>query len=178
MSRLLGAVLAGGESRRFGSDKALALLDGRPLIAHAIDALAPQVSAVVVTGRTHPGVRSVADRPAPGLGPLGGLNAALHLAAADRFDAVVSIACDVPELPADLVTRLLAAGRPAFVADSPVTGIWPAALAPALDRHIGRDPRRSMRGWAAAVDAMPITLATPLANVNSPDALSRLRRSQ
>ncbi len=49
--RLLGAVLAGGQSRRFGSDKALALLDGRPLIAHVIAALAAQTEAVIVCGK-------------------------------------------------------------------------------------------------------------------------------
>ncbi|MBA3896663.1 MAG: NTP transferase domain-containing protein, partial [Sphingomonadaceae bacterium] len=63
---ILGAVLAGGASRRFGSDKALAMRDGRPLIAHVVDALATQVDAVVVCGRDWGGLPSIADRPAPG----------------------------------------------------------------------------------------------------------------
>src|SRR3546814_13961187 len=76
--RLLGAVLAGGRSSRFGSDKALAMLDGRTLLDHAAAALGAHVETVVICGRHVPGMTGLADRPAADMGPLGGLNAALH----------------------------------------------------------------------------------------------------
>ena len=109
--RVLGAILAGGQARRFGSDKALALLAGRALIDHVAAALGPQVEALVVCGREHQGSTSVPDRPAAGLGPLGGLAGALHYAREHGYDAVVSAPCDTPLLPDDFggqVERLLA----------------------------------------------------------------------
>lgn len=78
---ILGAMLAGGRSRRFGSDKALADIGGKPMIAHVVDALAPQVDSLVIRGRDWPGLARIGDRPGDGLGPLGGgVNAALHRA--------------------------------------------------------------------------------------------------
>lgn len=172
-ARLLGAVLAGGRATRFGSDKALALLDGLALIDRVLAALAPQVAGVVVCGRTHPPWESIGDRPAPGLGPLGGLCAALLHAADHGFDAVMSAPCDLPGLPDDLAAAL--GDGPSFVADGPVVGCWPTSLGPALrDRlHSGGD--RSMRGWAAAAGARAVTLAVPLSNINHPRDLERLR---
>lgn len=49
--RLLGAILAGGRSRRFGTDKAVAQWNGAPLLAHCVAALSPQVDHVVLCGR-------------------------------------------------------------------------------------------------------------------------------
>lgn len=167
--RLLGAVLAGGESRRFGSDKALALLDGRPLIEHAVAALAAQTEAVIVCGREG----GIPDRPEPGLGPLGGINAAIHEAAARGFDAVLTCGCDVPSLPADLSVRL---GAGAYVAEMPVIGLWPATLGDALDRHLASGGDRSVRGWAAAAGIAAVTLGVPLANLNTPADLAALSR--
>ncbi len=173
MTRILGAVLAGGRSRRFGSDKALALFDGTTLIDHALAALAAQCDAVLVCGRPGPG--SIADRPTPDLGPLGGLNAALHHAAANGFTAVISAPCDMPILPADLVVRLQAAGSTSFVTATPVIGLWPARLADELDLHLAEGGDRSMWRWTARVAALPVTI-DGLANVNTPDDLARLRR--
>ena len=182
MTRLLGAILAGGQSRRFGEDKALALLAGRSLIDHAIDALAGQVEQVIVVGRPpdRAGVTTIPDRPSPGLGPLGGLNAALHHARAKGFDAVVSIGCDTPILPRDLVALLRAAGRPSFLAAMPIAGYWPADLAGRLDDHLASGVERSMRGWARVVDATAIALPTELPNINTPADLADLegRNSQ
>ena len=48
---ILGAILAGGQARRFGSDKAQALWRGRRLIDHVADALGSQTTALVVCGR-------------------------------------------------------------------------------------------------------------------------------
>jgi molybdopterin-guanine dinucleotide biosynthesis protein A len=167
--RLLGAVLAGGESRRFGSDKALALLDGKPLIEHAMAALAAQTEAVVVIGRAG----GIADRPAPGLGPLGGINAAIHHAAANGFDAVLTCGCDVPALPAGLA-ELLADGG--YIAEMPVIGCWPAALADHLDRWIAESPDHSVRGWANAAGLRRVTLGAPVANLNTPADLAAFTR--
>ena len=47
---ILGAIMAGGAASRFGSDKALALFEGRPLIDHVAQALADQAAAVIVVG--------------------------------------------------------------------------------------------------------------------------------
>jgi molybdenum cofactor guanylyltransferase len=114
----------------------------------------------------------VPDRPAPGLGPLGGLAAALHAGRERQFDVVVSVPCDTPHLPADLVEQLGAA--PAFLIDLPVIGVWPSAMSPALDRHIAAAERRSMQAWARQCGATPRRLMQPLANLNTEADLTAL----
>ncbi len=169
--KLLGAVLAGGVSRRFGSDKALALLDGKPLIAHVIDRLRGQVEVLIVVGRSHPGAVSIADAPGPGLGPLGGLNAALAYASVNGFDAVLTSGCDLPGLPLDLAAQL--GVGPAFALGQPLLAIWPVPLAPALDAYLAASPNRSLYGWVAAAAARAVDIG-PVANVNTVDDLTAL----
>lgn len=174
MTRLLGAVLAGGQSRRFGSDKALAELDDRPLIAHAAAALEPHVDAVAICGRAFGSYVALADRPAPGLGPLGGLAAALRHAADNGFDTVLSIGCDVPALPAALVDALAAAGAPIAVRALPICGLWRASDADQLDKHLVSTGDRSMRNWLAVCGGQWFDGDIPLANINTPDDLAAL----
>ena len=104
--KLLGALIAGGQSRRFGSDKALALIAGRPLLAHVIEGLEQQVDEVVVCGRQWPGLTSLPDRPATDQGPLGGICAALHHARDNGFDAVLTAGCDTLPVPGALAELL------------------------------------------------------------------------
>jgi molybdopterin-guanine dinucleotide biosynthesis protein A len=165
---VLGAVLAGGASSRFGSDKAMASLHGKPLIEHVIFRLRPQVSDLLVVGRDHPGEVSIPDRPAPGLGPLGGLCAALAHAVAGGYDEVLTSGCDLPELPLDL-REALGAG-PAFVVGQPLLALWPVALAGVLDLHLRSSPDRSLRRWVALTGARGVDLG-PIRNVNRPEEL-------
>jgi molybdenum cofactor guanylyltransferase len=171
--RILGAILCGGQSSRFGSDKAMALLQGRPLIEHVHAALSRQTDAVIACGRAYPSIDRVDDRPVSGLGPLGGLNTALHAAAERGFDAVLSVPCDAPYLPGNLVEQL-GTMSPAYVADIPVIGLWPVSLAPLLDAFIITDMKRSMRGWACAAAARPVTPDAPIAQANTPAELVQL----
>ncbi|AQR63127.1 hypothetical protein BZG35_16830 [Brevundimonas sp. LM2] len=175
--RLLGAILAGGRASRFGSDKALALFEHRPLLDHAIDALSGQVDAVVVCGRGRANRTCLPDRPGPDLGPLGGLAAALRHALDHDYEAVVSAGCDTPLLPPDLVLRLQCAGPVSYLRDLPITGLWPAALSPELDRFIANSPSRSVRAWAASTRAVAIDLPRPIANINTTQDLWRLERA-
>ncbi|MBB4153193.1 molybdopterin-guanine dinucleotide biosynthesis protein A [Sphingomonas jinjuensis] len=166
---LLGAILAGGEARRFGSDKALAEWRGRALIDHVAVGLAPQVDTVIVCGRQHPGLVGVSDRPEAGLGPLGGIAAALHHAAAHGFAAVLTLPCDGPVVPDDLAARLAGGG---YLAGSPVVGLWPARLANGLDAHLAAGGHRSIRRWAQAAGVPAVE--GELVNVNRPEDLATL----
>ncbi len=179
MTGLLGAILAGGQSQRFGSDKAVALLAGQSLIDRVAAALAPQVDSMVLVGRDGQAsdIAAIPDRPLPGLGPLGGLNAALHHARAQGYPAVMTVGCDMPILPPDLAERLRATGCPSFVEAIPIIGLWPTDLADRLDIFLASDRRRSMRGWAAEIGAATLSLAEELPNINTPDDLSMLART-
>jgi molybdopterin-guanine dinucleotide biosynthesis protein A len=172
--RILGAVLAGGRSSRFGSDKAAALIDGKPMLDWVVDALAPQVDDVIICGREFAGRLCVPDHPAPDLGPLGGLSAALRHAAANGFDAVLSTPCDTPRIPADLRVQLGEPGDGVVVQGLPVIGLWPARLHDALDDFLAEGGSRAIGAWAARAGARCVALRDLPANVNRPEDLDRL----
>lgn len=167
--RLLGAILAGGQSRRFGSDKAAALFEGQALLDHVAEALRPQVSDLVVAGKQWPGLETVADLPEAGLGPLGGLAGALDHAWRHDFDAVLSSGCDVIGLPSSL-SALLGAG-PAIVADMPIVGLWPVSARTTLIDWLADQQNRSVYRFADHINARRIALDAPLRNINRPDDL-------
>ncbi len=169
MTGLLGAVLAGGQSRRFGSDKGAAMLGERTLLDHARQALSPYVDDVVVIG----GADGLPDLPAPGLGPLGGMAAALDHAASRDYRCVLTIGCDMPVLPRELVEALMRR-EPSFCAEAPILGLWPSALGAQLLSYLAVASERSVRGWARSIGALPITSPVPLPNVNTPADLAAL----
>ncbi len=170
MMRLLGAVLAGGRSSRFGGDKALAVWKGRTLLEHAVASLAPHVETVVICGREG----GLADRPAPDMGPLGGLNAALHHAAEQGFGAVLTTGCDMPVYPAELAQALAGTGA-AVLKGQQLMGYWPASLAPLLDAHLAQDNSRSIYGWLERIGARIIERPEwVLPNINRPEDLAGL----
>jgi molybdenum cofactor guanylyltransferase len=162
--KLLGALIAGGGSRRFDGDKAAALLNGRALIDHVSDALAPQVDALVVCGRDWPDMATVADRPAPELGPLGGLCGALHYAELHGFDAVLTAGCDVLPVP-DL--RALVGPVAAVVEGQRLFGFWPVGLRAMLADHLAHQDDRSLRHWIAVSGARSVACAGSFHNLNT-----------
>ena len=103
-------MLAGGLGRRMGGvDKGLQPFRGRPMAQWAIERLAPQVDELIVNANQNRsdyerfGYRVVADELSGFAGPLAGLHAGMK--AAGR-DLVVTVPCDSPFLPGDLVARL------------------------------------------------------------------------
>jgi len=145
LEEVTGAVLCGGRSTRFGSDKARHAVAGRTLVERTLDSLAPARERLLV-GRPYPvaGVRFVPDL-REGLGPLGGLEAALS-AASNPWVALA--ACDLPCLTAGfwrLLCRRAEEGRAVVVGGAggrlePLAALYPrSALGPAgarLDRGL------------------------------------------
>lgn len=168
---MLGVVLAGGQSSRFGSDKAMAQIAGRSLIAIAVDRLSGWCDEVVIAGREFGPARCIPDEPGPGMGPLGGLLAALRLAADEGHELVLSCSVDCLDLPEDLPEQLQPA--PACLAQQPVVGLWPASAGAALDAILQGDGKRSMWQFAEAIGARMIETEWQAANINTPADLAR-----
>jgi molybdopterin-guanine dinucleotide biosynthesis protein A len=111
-SNVTGLILAGGAGRRVGHrDKGLILWQGKPLIAHVSDCLKPQVGEMLISCNRNVAryakytAQTVADLRANHQGPLAGLEAAApHI----RTQLLVVVGCDMPDLPANFVARLLA----------------------------------------------------------------------
>jgi molybdopterin-guanine dinucleotide biosynthesis protein A len=110
MDAVSGIVLAGGQGRRMGGvDKGLVRLRGKPMVAWVLERLAPQVGEIVINANQNPdaygafGHRVVPDAIGGFAGPLAGLHAGL---AAVTHPLAVTVPCDSPFLPPDLVARL------------------------------------------------------------------------
>ena len=110
MASVTGVVLAGGQGSRMGGvDKGLQEFRGKPMAAHAIERLAPQVDEILINANRNAaeyarfGHRVIADEIEGFAGPLAGFERGLAHA---KGDLVVTVPCDSPFLPSDLVARL------------------------------------------------------------------------
>ncbi|MDP1654001.1 MAG: molybdenum cofactor guanylyltransferase MobA [Rhodocyclaceae bacterium] len=181
-----GLILAGGEGRRVGgADKGLLDFQGRPLIAHVIERLAPQVDRLLISANRnldayrafgHPVLTDLSDER---LGPLAGIQAGL--AACDTPWMMVC-PCDCPQLPDDLVLRLMSAielqGAALAVATTS-TGMQPAfqlcrrELLPALEKTLAAGERK-VGAWCRDQGAVAVTFPDPDAfrNMNTPAELA------
>ncbi|ANU06428.1 molybdenum cofactor guanylyltransferase [Paraurantiacibacter namhicola] len=162
---ILGAVLAGGQSSRFGSDKAQAQLHGETLLERAVNQLSAQCDAVVVVGREEAPVTALADWPRPGMGPLGGIAAVLRHAGENDCESVLTCGVDSVALPADLLDQL--GSPPAYAASQPVIGHWPASGFAQVAEILRGDGRHSMLQFAQSLGARNVHLNTKPDNINT-----------
>lgn len=167
---ILGAVLAGGQSRRFGSDKALAQLDGHTLLVLAVDTLAGWCDHVVVVGRAQAPAPTLPDWPRAGMGPLAGLAAAMHHARDEGYETILTCGVDSVGLPDDLPAALGAA--PACLRSQPIVGIWPAEAAHLVEAILQGEGPHSVYRLAEAASARLVDIAVPPANLNTPTDLA------
>jgi molybdopterin-guanine dinucleotide biosynthesis protein A len=163
-SGIVGVILAGGRSSRMGGgDKCLIDLAGRPLLAHAIERLQPQVARLVLNANGDPsrfdafGLPVAADFEPGEKGPLAGILAGMEWARSHvpgaRF--IATVAADTPLFPRGVVARLRqsldgryrisiahSGGR-----DHPVFGLFPLSLASDLAVFLKQSPRLAAMSW-------------------------------
>ena len=188
-----GIILAGGQARRMGgSDKALLALAGRPLLAHVIDRLAPQVDEIAINANGEPERFAAFDLPViadtvPGFaGPLAGVLAGMRWAAARGHSHVVSAAADTPFFPGDLVETLWAAlgDDPIAMAvtrdperglsEHPTFALWPVDLADDLEYALTKGHMRKIIVWTSRHGCGRAIFGGdfPFFNVNTPEDLA------
>ena len=184
--RILGTILAGGEGRRMGADKALVAVAGQPMIAHVVARLAPQVLDLAISANGDAarfaefGLEVLPD--AERLGPLAGVLAGLTWAEAHGATALVTAPCDGPIFPGDLVPRLCLAaeGSGAALAASggdlhPTWALWPVTARAALADFLASGRPARLRDFAAELGAGRAEWpAGSFANANRPEDLAAL----
>ena len=189
-----GMVVAGGRSTRFGGEKAAALLQGRPLLAWAVERLEHSCGEVAVNAR--PGTETEAlaraaglqvlhDAPGDADGPLAGVKAGLRWAMA-RGAALLAVSpCDAPLLPDDLFARLIeAAGSGAAIAVTeegrqPLCAVWPVDALPRLDAAMAGGAHPPTWRTLEQLGARHVRFDPPeaFANINTRDDLQAAARS-
>lgn len=196
--RILGVILAGGKSRRFGGgDKGLADLGGETVLEHVIARFCPQVGRLILSINGDPqrfqrfDLPTIIDQENAELGPLSGLLAALDWQNqyANDCTALATVSTDVPFLPLDLVQRLdgeRGGGIAVATSDGqrhPTIAIWPvtsrAAIADALQQRL-----LSVNALTKQLNAVAVLFAMrnidgtaldPFLNVNTLDDLTAAR---
>ena len=188
---ITGVILAGGQGRRMGgADKGLQELGGRPMAAHVLERLAPQVGAVLISANRN--LERYAELGCPVLpdtldgyaGPLAGLQAALAQA---TTPLLVTAPCDSPFLPADLVARL----HDGLVAQQAELAVVCAAgrthrafcllrreLLPGLDAFLAAGERR-VGLWHASLKVAEVDFsdeAAAFGNINTTDELAQFAK--
>jgi molybdenum cofactor guanylyltransferase len=109
-SDFTAVILAGGRGSRMGGhDKGLVPLDGKPLVEHVITSIAPQVEHLLInanrniTDYQRYGYPVIRDELSGYQGPLAGIYSALEQITTPEL---ITVPCDGPRLPSDLVSRL------------------------------------------------------------------------
>ena len=191
-SAVTGLILAGGRGVRMGSvDKGLQPLRGKALVQHAIDRLQPQVGQMMINANQNLplyqafGQPVVADSTADFAGPLAGIQAGLQHCSTPYL---VTVPCDSPFFPLDLVARL-AAGLLQADADiayamtgsldhperQPVFALLKTSLLPELNRFLQQDGHKMM-AWFSSCKPVGVLFADAQAfdNINTLEQLHDL----
>ena len=168
MIEVTGVVLAGGQGSRMGGvDKGLQPFRGKPMVAHVIERLSPQVGEIIINAnRNVEAYRELGHRVFPDAitgfaGPLAGFERGLDQA---KSELVVTAPCDSPFLPLDLVARLRAAleragAQVAFAKTGdqphPVFCLMLRSVHASLREFLGSGQRKIDR-WYAALGAVEV----------------------
>jgi molybdopterin-guanine dinucleotide biosynthesis protein A len=181
---ITGIVLAGGKGSRMGGvDKGLQPLHGRPMVEWVLARFMPQVSEIIINANQNVPVyakyehRVVSDQIGGFAGPLAGLHAGLNAA---KHPLVVTVPCDSPFLPSDLVARLSKelGNRDLAVAKTgnqahPVFSLMKREVRESLEAFLASGGRK-IDTWYAALKVVEVSFddeAEAFRNINTLDEL-------
>ena len=174
--RVTGALLVGGESRRFGGPKALARLNGETLAERGWRVLGEVFDERLAVGKTADGLPlpfPVLDDGSDVRAPIAGVVAALRAAA---NDICVVLPVDCPLIPASVLRSLAEACADAAVPPTgPLPGAYRRSALTALESRLQRG-RLALREALRELATVTVAVDEPLLlNVNTPDDLEAVR---
>ena len=192
-NNILGVVLAGGKSKRFGKDKANVKLGNKTLIKHTLDKIKSKFNKIVVVSNTEviKDYTIIKDCINGQLGPLVGVLSAMKWVKKNNYsyEWIITFPCDTPFFSISIIDRFVNAAKLKnsflyFVKSEDkrhnIFGLWSLKLVNTLEEDINKNEYRKVEKWANKIGVKTINVTyekmDPFFNINTKEELAEAEK--
>ena len=187
-NNILGVVLAGGKSKRFGEDKSNVKLNGETLLEHTLNKIKSKFNTIIIVSnnKTLKNYITIKDCIDGQLGPLVGVLSAMKWVKKNNysFKWVATFPCDTPFFSSSLVDKFIESSKlndsDLYFAKSEkkrhnIFGLWSLKLIEILEKDIINNNHRKVEKWANKIGVKTINISykelDPFFNINTKEDL-------
>jgi len=183
-NNILGVVLAGGKSKRFGEDKSKVKLNGKTLLDHTLDKIKSKFNTILIVSNNKiiKDYITIKDCIEGQLGPLAGVLSAMKWVKKNNYSHkwIITFPCDTPFFSTSIIDKFIEATRSNdsllyFVKSEKkrhnVFGLWSLKLIEILEKDIIENNYRKVEKWANKIGVKTINVPyddiDPFFNINT-----------
>ena len=192
-NNILGVVLAGGKSKRFGEDKSKIKLEGKTLIEHTLDKIKFKFNRIIIisNSKISKDYLVINDCIDGNLGPLVGVLTAMKWIKENNhlYNWIATFPCDTPFFKISLIDKFFEASKLndslLYFAKSQkkrhnIFGLWSLELIETLEKDIIENKYRKVEEWANKIGVKTIDVAyketDPFFNINTKEDLEEAKK--
>ena len=192
-NNILGVVLAGGKSKRFGEDKSKVMLNDKTLLEHTIDKIKSKFNKIIIVSNNKivKDYTTINDCIDGQLGPLVGVLSAMKWIKKNNFSYkwIATFPCDTPFFNISLIDKFIEVSRQKknllyFVKSEEkrhnIFGLWSLQLIEVLEKDIIKNNFRKVEEWANKIGVKTINISykeiDPFFNINTKEDLVEAKK--
>ncbi len=192
-NNILGVVLAGGKSKRFGEDKSKAKLNGKILLEHTLEKIKSKFKTIVIVSNNTivKDYITIKDCLKGQLGPLVGVLSAMKWIKKNNYSYnwIATFPCDTPFFNISLINKFIEASTAEdsllYFAKTEkkrhnIFGLWSLKLIEILENDIIKNNHRKVEKWANKIGVKTINISykeiDPFFNINTKEDLAEAEK--
>ena len=192
-NNILGVVLAGGKSKRFGKDKSGIKLGGKTLLEHTLDKIKSKFTTIIIVSNNKiiKDYITIKDCMEGHLGPLVGVLSAMKWIKKNNYSYkwIATFPCDTPFFNIDLIDKFIEATKLNdsllyFIKSKEkrhnIFGLWSLKLIETLEKDIIENNHRKVEQWANKIGVKTINIPydniDPFFNINTKEDLAEAEK--
>ena len=192
-NNILGVVLAGGKSKRFGEDKSTIKLNGKTLIEHTLDKIKSKLNKIIIVSndKVLKNYITINDCIDGQLGPLVGVLSAMKWIKDNNYSYnwIITFPCDTPFFNISIIDKFVEVSKLdhslLYFAKSEekrhnIFGLWSLKLIETLETDIVKNNHRKVEKWADKIGVKTINISykevDPFFNINTKEDLKEAKK--
>jgi len=192
-NNILGVVLAGGKSKRFGEDKSEVKLGDKTLLEHTLDKIKSKFNTIIIVSNTKiiKNYITIKDCIEGQLGPLVGALSAMKWIKKNNYSYnwIVTFPCDTPFFNISIIDKFIKVSKLndslLYFAKSAekrhnIFGLWSVKLIETLEKDIIENNHRKVEKWANKIGVKTVNIPydniDPFFNINTKDDLAEAEK--